>query len=183
MKTIKIAVVIGSLRTESINRKLANALSAMAPAGFQFDLVPIAELPHYNQDEEATPTVAIVAFRGAISTAEAVLFVTPEFNRSIPGALKNAIDIGSRPYGRSVWAGKIAGVIGASPSSVATALAQQHLRNILAHLDMKTMGQPEGFIQTQDGFFDADGKIANEGSKKFLQSWIEHYCSFVKANS
>src|SRR5690606_5690165 len=120
---------------------------ALVPEGVEFRLVSLAGLPMYNLDEENEPNAVVQAFREEIVAAQAVLFVTPEFNRSIPGALKNALDIGSRPYGKSIWAGKAAGIIGASPGGIGTAVAQQHLRTILGHMDMKTMGQPEGFIQ------------------------------------
>lgn len=183
MRNAQVAVVVGSLRRESINRKLAVALSALAPDDVPCTLVSIAGLPMYNQDEENIPNTAVQAFRDAIAGADAVLFVTPEFNRSIPGALKNALDVGSRPYGKSVWAGRAAGVIGASPGGIGTAVAQQHLRNILAHLNMRIMGQPEGFIQVREGFFDEQGNIANPDSKAFLQRWMDSYTSFVKTSN
>lgn len=182
MSTIHVAVVVGSLRRDSINRKLAQALSALVPEGIEFRLVSLAGLPMYNLDEENDPNPVVQAFREEIVAAQAVLFVTPEFNRSIPGALKNALDIGSRPYGKSIWAGKLAGIIGASPGSIGTAVAQQHLRTILAHLDMKVMSQPEGFIQIRDVFFDEEGGIANPDSRKFLQSWVERYSRFLKTS-
>ena len=183
MSDSKIALVIGSIRKESINLQLAKALKVLAPAGFTFHLVELGALPMYNQDEEMNPTQALTDFRDAIIGATAVLFVTPEYNRSIPGVLKNAIDLGSRPYGKSIWSGKVAGIIGASPGAIGTAVAQQHLRTILSHLNMKAMGQPEGFLQIRDGFFDNQGAIANPDSEKFLRGWIERYCAFVHTNS
>ena len=178
-----IAIVVGSIRKESINLKLAKALTNLAPAGYVFQLVELGSLPMYNQDEELLPSPALSEFRDSISGSTAVLFVTPEYNRSIPGVLKNAIDLGSRPYGKSVWAGKVAGIIGASPGAIGTAVAQQHLHTILSHLNMKTMGQPEGFLQIRDGFFNDQGAIANPDSEKFLRNWVERYCAFVHTNS
>ena len=121
-------------------------------------------------------------FKGEIQAAQGVLFVTPEYNRSIPGVLKNALDHASRPYGQSAWGGKPAGVIGASVGAIGTAMAQQHLRNVLAYLDMPTMGQPEGFIHAKEGLFDADGNVG-EGSKKFLQGWVDSYVAWVKKHA
>lgn len=183
MSDSKIAIVIGSIRKDSVNRKLASALVGLAPENFSFKLVELGALPLYNQDEEMSPTSSVSEFKNLISESKGVLFVTPEYNRSIPGSLKNAIDHGSRPYGKSVWAGKAAGIIGASPGAIGTALAQQHLRTILSHLNMNTMGQPEGFVQIRDGFFDEKGAIANADTEKFLRSWIERYCAFVQTNS
>lgn len=183
MSDTKIAVVVGSIRKASINRKLADALGSLAPLGFTFALVELDALPLYNQDEELAPTQSVIEFKNAIAQSFAVLFVTPEYNRSVPGVLKNAIDHGSRPYGTSIWAGKVAGIIGASPGAIGTAVAQQHLRTILSHLNMNTMGQPEGFLQIKEGFFDDNGKIVNPESEKFLRSWIERYCTFVHTSS
>lgn len=174
-----IAVVVGSLRRESINRRLAQGLERLAGARLQFRQVEIGDLPLYNQDGDASPAPQVVRLRDQIRAADAVLFVTPEYNRSVPGVLKNAIDHGSRPYGQSVWAGKPAGVIGASIGSIGSALAQQHLRNILAYLDMPTLGQPEAFIHVKDGFFDADGNIG-EGSRDFVQGWLDAYADWVE---
>lgn len=179
MTTYKIAVIVGSLRKDSINRKLANAIVKLAPADFTFEQIPIADLPLYNQDEDATPVEAVIRFRDAIREVQGVIFVTPEYNRSIPGVLKNAIDQGSRPYGKSVWAKKAAGIIGAAGGALGTCLAQQHLRNILAHLNMPTLGQPEAFVQIKDGFFDDQGNIG-PASKDFLQGWMDAYVAWVK---
>jgi chromate reductase, NAD(P)H dehydrogenase (quinone) len=118
-----------------------------------------------------------------VSAAQGVLFVTPEYNRSIPGVLKNAIDHASRPYGQSAWSGKPAGVIGASGGGPGTSMAQQHLRNILAYLDMPTLGQPEAYIQVKEGFFDGAGNLANDSTRKFLQNWMDRYVAWVKRHS
>lgn len=179
MSTLKIAVIVGSLRRESVNRKLALALGQLAHPVATFEIVEIGDLPLYNQDEEGAPTEAVQRFKAAIASAQGVLFVTPEFNRSIPGALKNAIDHGSRPYGKSSWAGKPAGVMGISPGAMGTALAQQHLRTILAHLDMPTLGQPEMFLQLRDGMFEADGSFG-AASRPFMQGFFDRYVAWVQ---
>ncbi|MDP2694912.1 MAG: NAD(P)H-dependent oxidoreductase [Gallionella sp.] len=182
MSKYQIAVVIGSLRQDSFNRKLANAVTKLAPPGFSFRQVEIGDLPLYNQDDDANQAESVKRLKGEIVAAQGLLFVTPEYNRSIPGVLKNAIDHASRPYGQSAWAGKPAGVLGASPGATGTAMAQQHLRNILATLDITTLGQPEAFIQVKDGLFDEAGNIGT-GSKKFLQNWMDQYVAWVKKHS
>jgi chromate reductase len=179
MSKYQIAVVVGSLRKDSFNQKLANGLIKLAPAEFSFKQVQIRDLPLYDQDDDGTPAESVKRFKAEILAAQGVLFVTPEYNRSIPGVLKNAIDQASRPYGQSAWAGKPAGVIGASIGSIGTALAQQHLRNVLAYLDMQTMGQPEAFIHVRDGLFDEQGNIGAD-SKKFLQNWMDHYVAWIQ---
>ena len=179
MSQYQIAVVVGSLRKHSYNRALAGALAKLAPPEFTFRQVEIGDLPLYNQDDDGSPAASVTRLKTAISEASGVLFVTPEYNRSIPGVLKNAIDHASRPYGQSAWAGKPAGVIGVSIGAIGTALAQQHLRNILAYLDMPTMGQPEAFIHAKDGLFDADGNIGPD-SKAFLQGWLDGFLAWVK---
>ena len=179
MQKIHIALIVGSLRKDSVNRKLAHALVQLADADFTLAIVEIGDLPLYNQDEEASPTAAITRFRAEVNKAQGVVFITPEYNRSIPGVLKNVIDHVSRPYGKSVWAGKAAGVMGVSPGAIATALAQQHMRNILSHLDMPTLGQPEMFVQAKDGLFDADGNIG-EASRAHFQKWMDRYQNWVR---
>ena len=179
MSTYPIAVIVGSLRRDSFNRQLADAIAKLAPPEFSFTQVDIGDLPLYNQDSDANPPPSVVRFKGEIAAARGLLFVTPEYNRSLPGVLKNAIDQGSRPYGQSVWAGKPAGVLGVSVGAIGTALAQQHLRNILAYLDVPTLGQPEAFIQAKDGLFDDSGEIG-AGSRKFLQDWIDRYVAWIK---
>ena len=180
MASTKIGVVIGSLRKESINRKLALALAGLAPQGWTFEHLRIDDLPLYNQDDDGNQAPAVKRIKTEIAAAQGLLFVTPEYNRSVPGVLKNAIDHASRPYGQSAWAGKPAGVLGISVGAIGTALAQQHLRNILAYLDVPTMGTPEVFLQAKDDLFDDKGHIGNEGSKKFLQSWMDKYVAWVK---
>ena len=178
----KIAVLVGSLRKDSFNRKLADGLARLAPEGTTFTQLDIGDLPLYNQDDDGAPAASVTRLKNAIGEASGVLFVTPEYNRSIPGVLKNAIDHASRPYGKSAWAGKAAGVIGVSVGAIGTAMAQQHLRNVLAYLDMPTLGQPEAFIHAKDGLFDADGNIGPD-SKDFLQGWLDAYLAWVRKHA
>lgn len=183
MSQYQIAVVVGSLRRDSFNRKLANAVIELAPPELSFQDVKISDLPLYNQDDDGSPAEQVKRLKAQISAAHGVLFVTPEYNRSIPGVLKNAIDHASRPYGKSAWAGKPAGVLGASIGAPGTSMAQQHLRNILAYLDMPALGQPEVFIHVTDGLFDEGGSMVRESSEKFLQSWLERYAAWVKEHT
>ena len=182
MSQYPIAVVVGSLRKESFNRKLATALAKLAPPEFSFKQVKIDDLPLYNQDDDAKPAEVVKRLKGEVTAARGLLFVTPEYNRSIPGVLKNAIDHASRPYGQSVWGGKPAGVIGVSVGAIGTAMAQQHLRNMLAYLDVPTLGQPEAFIQAKEGLFDANGNIGPD-SRKFLQEWMDRYVAWVRKHA
>ena len=179
MSKYQIAVLVGSLRQNSLNRKLASAVVKLAPAEFSFKQVQISDLPLYNQDDDANPAESVKRLKNEIKGSQGLLFVTPEYHRSVPGVLKNAIDHASRPYGQSAWAGKPAGVLGASPGAMGTALAQQHLRNILAHLDMPTLGQPEAFIHAKEGLFDEAGNIGAD-NKKFMQNWMDKYVAWVK---
>ncbi|MDR2549306.1 MAG: NAD(P)H-dependent oxidoreductase [Desulfobulbus sp.] len=174
-----VAVVVGSLRKDSFNGRLAEGLAKLAPPEFVFKRVEIGDLPLYNQDDDGQDGPAVKRLKDEIRAANALLFVTPEYNRSMPGVLKNALDIASRPYGQSVWAGKPAGVIGVSVGAIGTALAQQHLRNVLAYLDVPTLGQPETFLQYREGMFAADGGIGTE-SRPLLQAWMDRYVAWVK---
>ena len=182
MNQYQIAVVVGSLRRDSYNRQLANALVKLAPAEFSFHDLRIDDLPLYNQDDDERPAEQVKRLKREIKAAQGMLFVTPEYNRSIPGVLKNAIDHASRPYGQNAWAGKPAGVLGASVGAPGTSMAQQHLRNILAYLDVPTLGQPEAFIRVDNTFFDESGGIANTGTRTFLQNWMGRYVAWVKQN-
>ncbi len=182
MSQYNIAVIVGSLRRDSFNRKLAKALEKLAPAGFSFHESEIGDLPLYNQDNDANQAPQVKRLKDEIKAAQGVLFVTPEYNRSIPGVLKNAIDNASRPYGQSAFTGKPAGVIGVSIGAIGTAIAQQHLRTILAYLDMPTLGQPEAFIQVKDGLFEADGSIG-AASRQFLQGWMDRYAALVEEHA
>lgn len=180
--SFKVAVVVGSLRRDSFNAQLAKSLVKLAPSDFSFKHSEIGDLPLYNQDVEANPAKEVHRLKSEIQSADGLLFVTPEYNRSIPGVLKNAIDHASRPYGQNAWAGKPAGILGVSVGAIGTALAQQHLRNILAYLDVPTLGQPEAFIRAKDGLFDADGNIG-AASHQFLQSWMDLFVAWVKKHS
>ncbi|HEY0823825.1 MAG TPA: NADPH-dependent FMN reductase [Ramlibacter sp.] len=174
MMTYRIAVIVGSLRRESFNRQLADTLARLAPQQLQFVPVRIDDLPLYNQDDDASQAEPVRRLKNEIAQSQGVLFVTPEYNRSIPGVLKNAIDHASRPYGQSAWGGKPAAVIGISIGSIGTALAQQHLRNILAYLDMPTLGQPEMFLQNKPGL------LESEETKQFLQKFLERFAQWVR---
>jgi len=176
----QIGYVIGSLRKESINRKLANALIKLGPTDFSFKELKIGDLPLYNQDDDKSQAAVVQRLKSELRAVDAVMFVTAEYNRSIPGVLKNALDHASRPYGQSAWAGKPAGIIGASIGTISTAVAQLHLRTILAYLDMPTLGQPEAYLQIKDGFFDEAGNIASPDTRKFLHGWMDKYVAWVK---
>ena len=182
MKPYHIAVVVGSLRKDSFNRKLADALVRMAPPEFTFKPVQIDDLPLYNQDDDANQAESVQRLKNEIRSSQGILFVTPEYNRSIPGVLKNAIDNASRPYGQNAWAGKPAGILGVSIGAIGTAMAQQHLRNVLAYLDVPTMGQPEAFIQAKDGLFDNAGNIGAD-SRAFVQNWMNQFVAWVKKHA
>ena len=179
MSYYKIAVIVGSLRRDSFNRKFASAIARLAPADFSFEQIEIGDLPLYNQDDDGNQAPAVQRLKSQINAAQGLLFVTPEYNRSVPGVLKNAIDHASRPYGKSAWSSKPAGILGVSVGAIGTALAQQHLRNVLSYLDVPTLGQPEAFIQTKDSLFDTAGHIGPE-SKVFLQAWMDRYVAWVK---
>ena len=183
MNQYQIAVIVGSLRLDSINRKLAQALTTLAPSEFTLKLLQINDLPLYNQDHDSDPADSVKRLKNEIKIAQGLIFVTPEYNRSIPGVLKNAIDHASRPYGQSAWTGKPAGVLGASLGSIGTAIAQQHLRNILAHMDVPTLGQPEAFVHVKEGMFDAAGNLSNPDTKKFLQAWMDRYVAWIKQHA
>ncbi|MEO8991494.1 MAG: NAD(P)H-dependent oxidoreductase [Nitrosospira sp.] len=180
MSQYRIAIVIGSLRRDSFNRKLAAAVMRLAPPELTFKQSQIGDLPLYDQDDDGNQAEQVKRLKSEIRYAHGLLFVTPEYNRSMPGMLKNAIDHASRPYGENAWAGKPAGVMGASIGAQGTAMAQQHLRNTLAYLDVPTLGQPEVFIQVKEGLFDENGDIGNEDTRKFLQNWMDRYVAWVK---
>lgn len=179
---MEIAVVVGSLRADSFNRKLADGLVKLAPKDINFRIVKISDLPLYDQDDDDNQAASVLRLKSEIAAADGVMFVTPEYNRSVPGVLKNAIDHASRPYGQSAWAGKPAGVIGVSIGAIGSALSQQHLRNILAYLDMPTMGQPEAFIQVRPGLFDDDGNIGPD-SRDFLKGWVDGFVDWMRKHT
>lgn len=182
MSQTTIAVLVGSLRRDSLNRRLATALARLAPSDIVFKQLEIGDLPLYNQDDDGNQCPAVQRLKSEIQSAQGVMFVTPEYNRSVPGFLKNALDHASRPYGKNAFAGKPAGVIGVSPGAIGTAMAQQHLRNILAYLDMPTLNQPEAYVQARDSLFDDDGNIGAD-SRKFLQGWMDRYLAWVKRHA
>ncbi len=178
-----IAIVVGSLRAESFNRQLAGALTRLPSAkDHEFSFLEIGDLPLYNQDDDKDPPEQADRLKREIRAADAVIFVTPEYNRSMPGVLKNALDHASRPYGDSAWAGKPAGVIGVSPGAAGTAMAQQHLRNVLAYLDMPTLCQPETFLQWSDGLLTDEGDVG-QGSHKYLERWMKAFTALVETHS
>jgi chromate reductase len=179
MNQLKIAVFVGSLRKESFNRRLALAVAKLAPPELRFEYMRIDDLPLYSQDFDGDYPPTARRLKQDVQSSDALLFVTPEYNRSVPGVLKNAIDIASRPYGTNAFAGKPGAVIGASVGAPGAAMAQQHLRNILAYLDVPLLAQPEVFIHFKDELIRNDGTIGNEDTKKFLQDFIEKYAAWV----
>jgi chromate reductase, NAD(P)H dehydrogenase (quinone) len=182
-KVYQVAVLTGSLRKESINRKVAHTLIELAPPSLQPEIAEIGALPLYNQDSEATPPAAWTQFRDTLKAAEAVLFVTPEYNRSIPAALKNAVDVGSRPYGRSVWNAKPAAVVSASPGAIGGFGANHHLRQSLMAVNLRVMPQPEVYLSAADKLFDADGTISSQGTREFLQKFMQAFAAWIAANA
>lgn len=180
MKTYNVGYLIGSLARESINRKLAQALFKLAPAELQFKEISFAELPLYSYDYDADFPPAGRAFKKAIESSDAILIVTPEYNRSIPGALKNAIDWASRPWGTNSFAHIPSGVIGTSPGAIGTAVGQQHLRSILGFLNSPQMNSPEAYIQFKKGMLDESGAIADPGTAKFLTTYLSEFHRFIE---
>lgn len=174
----KIAVVVGSNRRESLNRKLAEALVKLGQDKSEFSLVKIGDLPLYNQDLEAEMPQSVVRFKSELSAADAFLFVTPEHSRSIPAVLKNAIDWGARPYGQNSWTGKPAAITGTSPGAIGTAVAQQHLRQVLGALGALVMGG-EAYISFKPGLVDAGGTITDETTRGFLKTFIDQFAALA----
>ena len=174
----KIAVIVGSNRRESINRKLAQALVKLAGSKFEAKFVRIDDLPMFNQDLEANLPAEVVRYKADIAGADGVLIVTPEHDRSIPAVLKNAIDWGARPYGKSVWSNKPAFITGTSQGAVGTALAQQHLRSVMTGLGVLLLGG-EAYITFKPGLIDEQGNIGDESTKAFLQGLVDRFSTFV----
>jgi chromate reductase len=180
-RSINVCVLVGSLRKASFNRMLANALISLAPSSLKFDIVEIGQLPFYNEDiETAAPPAAWTAFRQRIKAADAILFVTPEYNRSVPAVLKNALDVGSRPYGSSVWDRKPGAVVSSSPGAIAAFGANHHLRLSLVFLNVPAMQQPEAYISHVDKLFDEHGKLVSEGTGKFLQALMQAFATWIE---
>ena len=178
-----VVVLVGSLRKDSFNRRMAQALRELAPPSLALEIVEIGQLPLYNQDEDANPPAAWTAFRDRVRKADAVLFVTPEYNRSVPAVLKNAIDVGSRPYGKSVWDGKPGAVVSVSPSAIGAFGANHHLRQSLVFLNVPAMQQPEAYVGGADKLFDADGKLTNPSTRDFLAKYMQAYAVWVERHS
>ena len=179
-----VAVIVGSLRKGSYTRMVATAMVELAPASLKCEFVEIGDLPPYNQDAETDhPPAPWVAFRDRIRPMHAVLFATPEYNRSVPGSLKNAIDVGSRPYGKSVWQGKPAAVVSVSPGAISGFGANHHLRQSLVFLDMPCLQQPEAYIGHADKLFDAAGKLTNDGTRDFFSKFMETFAAWIERNA
>jgi chromate reductase, NAD(P)H dehydrogenase (quinone) len=176
----RVAVLVGSLRKQSFTRKTAQTLAAVAPTNLKLDIIEIGQLPLYNEDDEHAPPASWLAFREAVRAASAVLFVTPEYNRSVPAALKNAIDVGSRPYGKSVWDAKPGAVVSVSPGAIGGFGANHHLRQSLVFLNVPTMQQPEAYIGGAAKLFDDKGEMTNEGTRKFFQSFMEAFAKWIE---
>lgn len=180
MAQSKVAVLVGSLREDSLNRKVAGVLGALAPQSLRLEDVPIGELALYNQELEANPPASWVELKGSIAAADAVLFVTPEYNRSIPAVLKNAIDIASRPYGQSAWDGKPGAVVSVSPSAMGGFGANHQLRQALVYLNVPVMQQPEAYIGNADTLFDGQGELKSSGTREFLGGFMEHFARWIE---
>lgn len=178
-----VAVLVGSLRKDSFNRKLAKALAALAPETLKLEIIEIGELELYNQDLDDSPPAAWVAFRRRVKAADAVLFVTPEYNRSVPGVLKNAIDVGSRPYGQSAWDGKPGAIISVSPGAIGAFGANHHLRQSLVFLNVPAMPQPEAYIGGAAGLFDGAGNLTNDSTKEFLRKYLQAFAAWIEATA
>jgi chromate reductase len=179
MAKFKLGIVVGSNRRESINRKLAQALARLGSDAFEAKFIQIDDLPMFNQDNEQPLPAPVARFKGEISASEAILFVTPEHSRSIPAVLKNAIDWGGRPYGTTVWPGKPAAVIGASPGNISTAIAQSHLRAVLGSFSGMHVLGGEAYIQFKPELIDADGNVTDDSVRKFLKGFIDDFAAFA----
>jgi chromate reductase len=185
MPPFNVAVIVGSLRKGSFTRRLAKVLVGMAPETLRCEFVEIGDLPLYNQDpdDEGSPPAAWTAFRQKLSAVDAVLFATPEYNRSMPGVLKNAIDVGSRPYGKSVWDAKPAAIISCAPGAIGGFGANHHLRQAMVFLNMPLMQQPEAYIGHVNDLITEDLAVANEGSRKFLEGFMTSFARWVQTTA
>ena len=179
MASYKVGYLVGSLATASINRKLAKALTRLAPPELELVEIPFRDLPIYSYDYDANFPAPARAFKQAIAAADAILFVTPEYNRSIPGGLKNAIDWASRPYGQNAFTRKPAAIIGTSPGAIGTAVAQQHLRSVLAFCNAPLMNSVEAYIQFKPGLIADDGQVSDESTAKFLRNYMAEFHAFI----
>lgn len=176
----KIAILVGSLRRDSINLIVARALERLAMSRFEFVYADIGDLPHYNDDLWAEPPHSVMALKQLIESSDGVIFVTPEFNRSIPGLLKNAIDWGSRPWGKNSWSGKPVTVVGASPGAIGTAVAQSHLRSILPILDVALLGQPEVYLQFRREAIDENLDFVEDETRSFLTYFLAQFDHWIE---
>lgn len=183
MKKYKIAVIVGSLRKESYNLKTAKALKALAPESLSLELVSIAELPMFNEDLEENPPKEWISFREQLIASDGLIFLTPEYNRSVPGVLKNAIDVGSRPYGKNSWDGKPAAIASVSIGGISGFGANHHLRQSLVFVNVPAMAQPEAYIGNCAEFFDSNGTLINEATKGFLKKFIDAFEKWVEKNT
>ena len=182
MANRNVAVLIGSLRKDSFNRKVANALPSLSPASLRLQIVEIGALPLYNQDDDTPGKVppAWQAFRDQVRPADAVLFVTPEYNRSVPGVLKNAIDVGSRPYGQSVWDGKAGAVISVSPGAIGAFGANHHLRQSMVFLNVPMLQQPEAYVGGAANLFDDKGNLTNASTREFMGKFMQAFADWIE---
>jgi chromate reductase len=180
MATRNVAVIVGSLRKGSYSRMMAHALAGLAPASLKLEIVEIGQLPLYDQDEDSDPPAQWTAFRQKIKAADAVLFVTPEYNRSVPGVLKNAIDVGSRPYGGNAWEGKPAAIVSVSPGAIGGFGANHQLRQSLVFLNMPPLQQPEAYIGRADTLFDSAGELTNPGTAEFLKKFMQAFAAWIE---
>ena len=183
MKSKNIAVIVGSLRKESFSRKIAKALVTLAPESLSLEILEIGELQMYNQDLEEVPPAAWTEFRSRLKGFNGVLFVTPEYNRSVPAVMKNAIDIGSRPYGKNSWDGKPGGIVSVSPGALSGFGANHHLRQSLVFVNVPAMQQPEAYIGNAAKLFDNNGKLTDESTREYLRKFIDAYAKWVVRNS
>ncbi|WP_137388024.1 NADPH-dependent FMN reductase [Rhodoligotrophos defluvii] len=176
----RIAVFVGSLRKDSINKKFALALAKLARPSLDFRFVDLSEIPMFNEDIEQNPPQSVITLREEIRAADGVLFVTPEYNRSFPALLKNAIDWGSRPYGHNSWSGKPGSVVGTSMSPIGTAAAQAQLSHVLRILGVHLLGQPEVYLTYSEGLFDADHDVTKEDTRAFLEKYLKRFESWIE---
>ena len=180
---VNVAVLVGSLRKDSFTRKMAMAMIAIGQDPLAFEVIEIGNLPLYNQDDEANPPPNVVEFRRRVAACDALLFVTPEYNRSVPGVLKNAIDVGSRPYGKSVWENKPGAVVSVSPGAIGAFGANQHLRQSMVFLNVPMMQQPEAYIGNAKALFDDKGALISDSTRTFLRNFLQAYALWIAHNS
>lgn len=183
MSNKKIGIIVGSLRKESYSKKIALAMSNLFPKGFDLTVLDLSDLPMYNEDlDEGTPPASWVSFREEAKKMDAYLFVTPEYNRSVPAVIKNALDVGSRPYGQSVWDNKVGAVVSVSPGALSGFGANHHLRQSLVFLNVLTLQQPEAYLGNVTDFLSEDGHVTNEGTLGFMQSIVDSFVTLIEKN-